>query len=64
MASVAVLSCCAETERAGSVLKPVITSAIDAHIEAANLDRGQDGTEPLVPKLRSANGPLMAHEDQ
>lgn len=42
----------------------VITSAIDAHIEAAKPDRGQDDTEPLVPRLRSANGPLMAHEDQ
>jgi Phage integrase family len=42
----------------------VITSAIDAHIEAANASEGNDGDGSPETQLRPVNGPLMAHGDQ
>lgn len=41
-----------------------ITSAIDAHIEAANASEGNDGAGSPGAQLRPVNGPLMAHRDQ
>jgi integrase len=42
----------------------VITSAIDAHIEAANATQGKYSEDPPEAELKRANGPLMAHGDQ
>jgi hypothetical protein len=42
----------------------VITSAIDAHIEAANATQGEYSEDPPEAELKRANGPLMAHGDQ
>jgi integrase len=41
-----------------------ITSAIDAHIEAANASPSKDGDGSPEAQLRLVNGPLMAHGDQ
>jgi hypothetical protein len=41
-----------------------ITSAIDAHIEAAEASPGQPGDRSPQAQLKSGNGPLMAHGDQ
>ena len=42
----------------------IITSAIDAHIEAANASEGSDGDGSPEAQLRPVNGPFMAHRDQ
>ena len=41
-----------------------ITSAIDAHIEAAKASQGQDDDESPRAQLKPADGPLMARRDQ
>jgi len=41
-----------------------ITSAIDAHIEAAKASHGQDDDALPEAQLKPANGPLMAHGDR
>ena len=41
-----------------------ITSAIDAHIETAKASLGQPGDGTPQVRLKSGNGPLMAHGDQ